>query len=382
MKIIYIYPSFKIVGGADRIITQKANYLSEEFGHDVFIITDSQNNHPLFFPLSPKVKHIDLDINFDIQYKYPLIIRYFIYTYLMYKYKKALLKLLDYLKPDIVISTLGIEVDFIHQLSIKYCVIGEAHTTRDNIRNIKELLKKGGIHRIAGTIIKRKINKAISKLKALIVLNEEEKKVWSDITTAVVIPNALTFIPSVQNKLNNKSIIFVGRLEYEKGVDRLIDVWEILHKKYPDWQLQIYGNGTLKEKINRMISQKNLTNLIIHQPINNISKKYIENSIMVLTSRYEGFGLVLIEAMSCGLPCVAYNCPYGPKNIIKNGINGWLIEDGNIQQMADNISLLIENREMREKMGKNAFLTSQKYNPNHIMQKWESLFQSLVNQQQ
>ena len=171
MKIVYLYTSLTTVGGADRIVIQKANYLADVMGHEVYVITDSQTGRAVIFPLSPKVKHIDLDINFDRQYRHGLLLRSLYYFMLMFVYRKKLGRLLEHIKADIVISTLGRDIDFLTQLNDGSRKVGEAHTTRMNLRKTQDLLEGGFVHRMIGKRIKKKIDTAVKQLDALSLIH-------------------------------------------------------------------------------------------------------------------------------------------------------------------------------------------------------------------
>src|SRR5690606_29989769 len=143
---------------------------------------------------------------------------------------------------------------------------------------------------------------------------------------SVVIPNSVWFSAPEQSTLTNKKVIFSGRQILVKGIDLLIDIWEKVHKKHPDWTLEIYGEKSDEFNVQSAINQKGLTNSVfIFEPVSDIYKKYCEASMLLLTSRFESFGLVLIEAMSCGLPCVSFDTPTGPSSVIENNKNGFLI---------------------------------------------------------
>lgn len=380
MKIIYLYPSLTTLGGADRMIIQKANYLAEQLNHEVYIITDSQENASFVYPLSSQVHHIDTKINFNRQYKYKFIIRILFYRYLVQKYKRAIIQLLKKIQPDIVISTLSRESDFITHLNDGSKKIGEAHTTRINLRNIQGLLNGEVIHRFVGKRLKHKIEKTIRELDAFVVLNEYEQKAWSDIKSAIIIPNSLPFYPIMPAPLSARRAICVGRLEWEKGIDRLIDVWQAVHVKYPDWILDIYGEGTWQEKLQReIVHQKAETYIHLKGTCSDIVSEYLGSSILVLTSRYEGFPMVLLEAMACGVPCVAYNCPFGPQSIITDAENGFLVDEGDKEQMVEKIGLLIEDEQKRKEFGNNARKSVQKYSQENIMKEWNDLFNSVTS---
>lgn len=378
MRIAYIYTALTTVGGADRVITEKANYFAEYFGYDVYIITDSQGKEKPRFPLSPKVHLVNLNIMFGQQYNHSFFIRGFIYFNLMRKYKKELIKQLMTIRPDFTISTLGRDADFITSVKDGSKKIAEAHTTRKNIRNFELLKKRNFIYKVIGKIWESKLEKAINKFNKLVVLTEDDASEWAEIKDSIIIPNSLPFYPPTISYNSNKKAISVGRFEIEKGHDRLIDVWNEVIKKHPDWILEIYGEGTLKKGLINIAKEKGLSDSILFKPSSmNIDKEYIDSSFCIMTSRYEGFGMVLIEAMACGLPCIAYDCPSGPRNIIKDGINGFLIKDGAVQKMAEKICFLIEHEDIRKKMGQAGYLNVEKYNIDEIMNKWKQLFESL-----
>jgi glycosyltransferase involved in cell wall biosynthesis len=210
-------------------------------------------------------------------------------------------------------------------------------------------------------------------------LTEEEKEMWKDVSKISVIPNPLPFLPEKKASLNNKKVIAVGRLAYEKGFDLLIEAWEIVNKSYPDWELNIFGFGPEKDRLRQLIDRKNLNNTIkINDPVSGIHKQYIEHSMIIFTSRYlEALPMVLIEAMSCGLPIVSFDAPCGPKDIISDGNNGFLVKTGDIQSLADKICQLMESDNLRKTMGENGKIMSENYRVEKIIAQWIELFRKL-----
>lgn len=380
MKILYLYTSLTTVGGADRIITQKANYLADEMGYDVYILTDSQNGRELSFPLSNSVHHIDLDINFDRQYKYNFFVRFFIYRHLMKQYRKKLIEYIKTIKPNIVISTMGRDMDFLNDLKDGSKKIGESHISRKYMRNFHLLENKGGIHRQIARYWRNKQEKSIKKLDAFVVLTKDDEANWKEVRNSIIIPNPMTLEPDTISHCTGKRVISVGRFSEQKGYDLLIKAWQTVAESYPDWTIEIYGEGELHDELERQIHESHLEKQVkLCAPVSNIIEKYLDSTFYVMSSRFEGFGLVLMEAMNCGLPCISFNCPSGPAEIIKDGEDGLLVENGNIQVLANSICYMIENETERIRMGRNAKNNIQRYSKSSIMKQWDNLFKSLMN---
>ena len=188
----------------------------------------------------------------------------------------------------------------------------------------------------------------------------------------------MPFYPPVGSTCTSKKIISVGRYDEQKGYDMLIDAWEIVHQTYPDWNLYIYGNGALQKNFENRIKQKQLgQSLFLCAPVKDIEQKYLESSMYVMSSRFEGFGMVLIEAMACGLPCVSFDCPHGPSDIIEDEVDGLLVENGNVQLLSQKIGRLIQDDTLRREMGTRARKSVLRYSKENIMQQWKDLFERL-----
>lgn len=388
MKIVYIYPTLSTIGGADRIIVNKANFFALHYDYDVTIITAQQFDAPTFFPLCAKVKHIDLGVDFNKQYNLPVIKRIFAYRNLIRKYKQKLTALLVEIEADIVITTISRDIDFLHTIKDKSIKIAESHTSKDFIRNIHILAEKGFVYQLIANIWRRKIHDAIKNYDHLVVLTEKEKQKWSEVNQISVIPNSL-FIPASQRSTNgSKKVISVGRLEKGKGFDLLIRAWKIVVQNRPDWEIKVYGDGPERNNLESLIAEYNLQHsFVLEQPVKNITDKYLDSSIYVMSSRFEGFGMVLIEAMACGIPVIAFDCPTGPSAIITNEEDGFLIPNEDIDHLAERILYLIDNKNVREIMGKRARENVMRFEEKKIMQTWSDLFSKLVaekmlNQQQ
>ncbi len=378
MKIFYIYTSLRTVGGADRVITNKANWLAEH-GYDVTIVTDTQMSYPPVYPLSPKVRLYDFAVDFNLEYGHSIPVRIWWYFKLMRKYKYLLKNFLMKEKPDIVITTLARDLDFltsIHDGSIK---IGESHIARHYSRNFHLLEQKGGLSKLLAMYGRWKQERTVRKLDGLVLLTSQDERNWRGITRTFVIPNFLTFQTDNCSTCENKQAICVGRYNEQKGYEYMIETWSIVNQRHPDWRLHVYGEGEIRDEIQCQINAKGINGkMILHDPVKNILDKYLESSLCVLSSRYEGFGMVLVEAMECGVPCISFDFPYGASDIIRHGEDGYLVEYLNSQQLASRICELIEDGEKRKRMGHQAKLNIQRFSQESVMKQWTDLFDRLI----
>lgn len=379
MKIVYYLPSLYAPGGLERVITFKANYFADNFAdYSVTIITSEQVGKKPHFALSPNVKHIDLGISFDYPFNQKKLEKIIKYPFRYYKFKSRLTKTLKELKADIVISTLRRELNFIHSIHDGSIKIGEFHVTRHSY-HVGPLNTGNFLQRL----LKRKLSNLwvsnLQKLSKVILLTHEETGFWPELNNTTVIPNPIiTPIPNQTNNYDLKQVIAVGRYAPQKGFDLLINSWAIVSKKHPSWILRIYGEG-MRQELQDQIDKLSLNkNCILEHTVNNIADKYSESSIFVLSSRFEGFGMVITEAMACGIPPVSFACPCGPRDIIKDEINGLLVDNGNIEALAEKIIYLIENKELREKLGTQARISSEQYRIKNIAAQWNELFYSLL----
>ena len=383
LKIVYLIPGGLFnSGGMERVTTIKANYLSEKMGYDVSIVTTEQMEQPVFFPLSKKVHlhHLRIGIHSNFgkeSYLKKIISRYF----KIKQYKKALTQLLNEIKPDITISLLGLDIGFLNNIKDGSIKIGELHFP-GNFRQLmgQKMYNNSLIPNYVEKVRTKELKEKSGKLTRLIVLTQEEKSSWKNCKNVEVIANPLAFLPEKTSSCTSKKAIAVGRLVYEKGFDQLIEVWRTIHEKYPDWELSIYGNGDQKEKLLNLIKQYNLERVIkIHDPSKDIQSQFIEHSIMLFPSRYlEALPMVLIEAMSCGIPIVAFDAPCGPKDVIRDGKNGFLVKSGDVETFTNKTLQLIESEDLRKFMGKSSRELSLNYSEDKIMQQWISLFQEVI----
>lgn len=374
MRIIYCLAGTFNSGGMERIVINKANWLAEH-GHEVSIITTEQNGRQNFFPINEKVTRIDLDVMYSDTNSFGVLKKMISRKRLMRKHRKALNTVLLQNKPDIVVSTFGNEVGFLPFIADGSRKVAEIHFSRW----YRLQLNRKGIWRIIDKYLTFTDYRILKKFDRFICLTEEDKLNWGKLNNIEVIPNFIEDIAAQTSSLTAKSMIAVGRLSYQKGYERLVKAWKIVADKHPDWRLNIFGGGELKDDLESLIKNADLNNYIkIHEPTAQIFREYVNNSALVLSSRYEGLPMVLLEASSVGLPLISFTCQCGPKDIIMSGYNGLLVNEGDIDGLAEAIIKVIENPELRKEMGKNSLEKSTEYNKEIIMNKWNGLFHSLM----
>lgn len=376
LTIAYCTPSLYIPGGVERVLTTKANYLAEVKGYSVYIIlTDGQNRQP-YYPLSPQVHVIQLNLNFEELWHLPFWKKVIAYLKKQKRYRKELEKTLLTIKPDITVSLLRREINFITQIKDGSKKIGELHINRQNYRNFKAD-ENNFLKRLFSHLWNKQLMRNLKKLDKFIVLTQQDYNAWTELNNVQIIPNPLPFYPAQTAECTNKKVIAVGRFSHEKGFDLLAQAWSIVTSKHPDWTLQLYGNGNI-DPLLKYTQKLGITSTFkINDATTHIIDKYTESSIFALSSRFEGFGMVIAEAMACGVPAVSFSCPWGPKDIIRDGEDGILVENGNVELLAEKISYLIENENIRKEMGQKAHRNIKRFEEEKIMRQWIDLFESI-----
>src|SRR5574344_862471 len=374
-KIVYCTPSIYISGGIERVLRLKVNYFADVLGYEITIIlTDGKDKRP-FYKLSEKVKIVNLDINFEEMWSCSFVKKIFLYLRKQRTFRKRLTAELMRIRPDITVSMLRREINFINEIKDGSFKIGELHVNKAHYRNF-ESNDTNIIKSLFSKFWMRDLLKHLRKLSILTVLTDEDKAAWTELDNVEVLPDPLSFTPKSKSDLTSKRVIAVGRYTYEKGFDRLLNAWKIVECQCPDWNLSIFGAGDRTPYTN-MIETLGLKHCNLNGSTTDIEKEYENSSIYALSSRFEGFGMVLVEAMACGLAVVSFKCPCGPGYIINNDVDGLLVEDGNIEQLAQRIIYLIENPQVRLSLASCASENVKRFSIEKIGEKWQHLFESL-----
>lgn len=376
-KIVYCTPALYMAGGVERVLTLKANYFAEYFGYNITIILTEGKGKPLFYPLSDKIKVINLDINFEELWTCSFFKKIFVYLKKQRLYKRKLTEELMRIKPDITDSLLRREINFITGIKDGSKKIGELHVNRANYRNFeanetnwaKELFAKYWMHSLIAKL---------RKLDRFVVLTEEDKRAWKELNNVVAIHNPVSFNSVTISTLTAKRVIAVGRYAYQKGFDLLLQAWKAVQKECPEWTLAVYGTGDrmpfmqLRDELGL-----NEAHCQLNGPTNSIQEEYMNSSIFVVSSRFEGLSMALLEAVSCGLPIVSFACPCGPRDVISDGVDGILVENGNVEALATSLIQLMQSPEKIKNMGNAIQQKAARFKIENLALQWKKLFEEL-----
>ncbi|WP_020155854.1 glycosyltransferase family 4 protein [Caldibacillus debilis] len=387
MKITFLIYNVFGMGGTVRTVTNTANFLVDR-GYDVEIISVRKTSKKPLFYINEKVK-----IKYLIDARRPSK-----NTPPLPLYKKIIKKILTKI-PSILIDK---SEDLYHMFNlfsdikilfaIKSVKNGILVTTIPsfNILSVKygneNVIKIGQEHKqfsIYSKNLQNKIKKYYSKLDAITCLSDNEtneyKHLFGNGSVKIVKIENATIIPEYFSNHTNKVIISAGRFVHEKGFDLLIEAFSKVVQKHPEWKLKIFGQGVERSNLLKLIHKYDLANNVLILPkTDNLLKEMAKASIYVLSSRNESFGMVIVEAMSVGLPCVCFACS-GPKEIIEDKKDGILVPVGDTNALANEINRLIENKELRMSLGMAARKSVQRYSFEMISQKWDNLIRELKN---
>jgi len=376
MKIAFLHHANVYRAGIERMLATKANLLAGQMGCEVVVLTYEQNGEPFPYPLSPKVACVDLGVHLYDAYKSAYPMRYFRKLSLRRQLAAALRRFLCEQHPDVVVCTDKDSYELKALLSVRTTerVVVEAHT--GHIDHEMQAARTTSFFRwlIAKRDLRR-LKTTVSQSDLLVALTPDDARCWSPYVKTVVIANCLPQYPGHAADIadEKKRVIAVGRLDYQKGFDLLLQSWRQVQDGHPDWCLDIYGDGLEKDMLNAQCSTLNLKNVSIHPSTPDIYAEYMRSDFLVCSSRWESFGMMMIEAMSCGVPVVSFDCDNGPRNIITDGDNGLLARNGDVDDLAAKIRWMMENKERRVQMGLNARKASARFGQGQIFAQYMAL---------
>ena len=344
-------------GGIERVISTLANYFSE-FMDVTILVKDKASSH---YPLSSNIKLISLnsDLDFDMDSKSKRVFQ--AGTNLV----QSSIKLKKYL------SLNHYDLYYLaHPLNVL-----EFHLAH-GINKKVIVTEHGGIN--AYNFVYKRIKKWLyPKARCYVVPTLTDAKIYEDLNLPVeYIPHFKSKLNYVRSNLSKKVVISIGRMTEAKRQWIMVDLWHAIVKEnnIKDWELHLVGNGNLKDEINKKIVTLGLQEYIkILPPIQNVEKYYKSSSVFMLTSHSEGFGMVLLEAISFGLPCISYDCPSGPRDIIENEVNGYLISMDDFNALKIATLSLLTNPEKLYMLSDGAYNTSLKWNDEVVLNKWKKI---------
>ena len=360
MKIVYIIHGLYNSGGMEKILTEKANAFVSQFGDEVTIITSEQRGRKPFFPLDARVRVIDLGVNYHLP-----------------RFHRLLRKTLMELRPDITVSLCGGEIHRLHEIHDGSAKLAELHFSHARYYFRPG---KGLIHALVARRKTRKLEIAASKMDAFVVLTRRDLKTWEGVVPNVhQIYNFVDIPQGEPSSLDSKHCISIGRLIPAKNFGEMIQAWALVARVHPDWVLDIYGRGSMKRKLLKQIDELGLSGkVLLHDPVSDVWSKLRESSCFIFTSLNEGMGIALIEAAGAGLPAVSYDIDCGPSEIIEDGVSGCLVSPHDIEGLARKICTLIEDEELRKRMGASALKACGRFSKETVIAKWRELFEKLL----
>lgn len=362
MKIVYCISSLDNPGGMERVLTTKVNYLADNFGYEIYILTMQQKGMP-FFDLSHQIVCHNMNVTSRANHK------------------QKLEQWLFQLRPDITVSLYGPEFTFLYKLKDGSKKIVEFHFTKyylTHLINGIAHLPLRPLHRLKAWLLQKREERDAPKYDKVVLLTQQDLALWGNRSNMCYIHNPLSFRSDEISTLENNQIIGIGRFIAQKGFDLLLDAFHLIAADFPSWKIVIYGEGQDKQLLEKKIETYKLgQQVLLHAPIKRVEEAFMGSSIFVFPSRYEGFGLVLTEAMECGLPCIAFDCECGPREIIAQNETGFLVSNKNAIELANNMRTLMKNKMLRKQMGKRGKEFVAQFHTETIMQQWHQLFTEL-----
>ena len=380
MRILYCIPMLYNSGGMERVLTQKVNWLVAHTAHEITILTTEcvpKGQEEVYFPLDERVKVVSLHIDFNADYTKSLPLKLVGHMRRMRAYECALKEFVRQNRIDLCISLCGKEIAFLHTLPCR--TIAELHFAKEHRHQLLKANHGGLFWTLLGRMRTQQLVHAVRPLEQLVVLTKEDKAEWQQVgcSNVICIPNPCALdgqkMPIPSHK--SKTILAVGRLHEQKGFDLLLQAWKRIEEHNQEWVLRVVGEGSQRSTLEKKINELELKHVVLAGQAEDVAKEYLSASCFVLSSRYEGLPLALIEAMWCGLPCVAFDCPHGPKELLADN-RGWLVPNGDIKALSEQIEYVLSHeREATERAMHAQTYARATYSEKSIMPQWVKLIE-------
>lgn len=365
MRLLYITNGIHGAGGLERVLAIKSNYLIQKMNYEIAIVTLNSPTKDFFYSFNSNIQFYNVNVNGGVLSYYKL-------------YKTGVKNIIKKFNPDIIsVCDDGLKgLLFPFLIKVKKPLVYERHASLQ-FNFIKENISFS--QRVKTNLLRILMRFGAKGFDEFVVLTSGNISDWPKVRCKVI-PNPSPFDVCDDFDIKKEKVVLaVGTQSYNKGYDRLIKVWSSIAKTHPDWKLKIYGKPKESLKLNELVKSLNLSNKIfLFKPIKNIDEEYKKASIFALSSRTEGFGMVLIEAMSFGVPCVAFDCPHGPRDIINNEEDGFLVTNGNLEEFEKKLVCLMDDDEKRRLMSIKSKENIKKFSLPEIMGEWNKLFKDLM----
>lgn len=374
MTLLFCIHSLYNPGGMERVLLNKVRWLLEHPEKGPFrivVATTDQKGRPTFYPFPDGVEFVDFGVNYSDDNGKNFILKTLGFLRRRRTHRKALEALLTELRPDLTDCFYPGECSFVPDMKDGSRKVLELHQSK--LFHLQ--YNRSGLMGLADRWRARTDERLVRRFDRFVVLTEEDARMWGEIPTMRVIPNSAVLKDAPCSELSAKRVIAVGRLDYQKSFDRLIEAWRIVHGKAPEWRLDIFGQGEWKERLLQQIADCGLEGCCaINAPTADIVNEYAASSLLVMSSHYEGFPMVLIEGMACGLPAVSFDYKCGPRDIIRDGVDGFIARDGDVADLAGKMLLVIGDEQQRRRMGQAAREVVRRFSPDLVMEKWLSVY--------
>lgn len=365
MTIAYFIDTLWQSGGTERVLTTKLNWFATQPNIQVYVVT-IRDNRPPFFKLDDSVKQVVLQVeNKNTK-----------------AYTKAVQEFIHKTKPDISVAVAGIAVDVLWKMNDGSKKVLEFHYTRNFLVNFVRGLHSvrfRNLHILKMKWLQWKLAQTAKKYDVFVGLTKKDVGLWGNPKNMTFVHNPLSFRSEKKSTCTNKRIISVGSWTPAKGMDQLLEAFGPLAKDYRDWHVDLFGQGQDEQLLRSIIRKYDMERQVtLHSPVKNIGDYLVDSSIYAFPSRSDGFGLVITEAMECGLPTVAMDCPCGPCEIV-TGKTGIVVPEHDITAFRAALKKLMDSEALRQEMGLAAQQEVKRFYPDNIMPQWLKLFKIMHN---
>ena len=368
MKLLYSIPALYRPAGMERVLAGKVNWLCRQTDgegrplYEVTVVTTDQMGRGHAFAMDGRVRFVDLGIGYESNNGASFVDKLVKYPFKQLRHRRRLSRLLADERPDVVISMFGGDERFLTRIGDGSRKVLEVHFSR-----FKRLqYGRTGIWALADRLRSRRDEKVVRRFDRFVVLTREDAGYWGELDNLRVIPNARTFTCDKPATTVDRQVIAVGRYTYQKGFDMLLDAWRSIDTT--GWRLRIAGAGD---------EMKDLPDNVVTGLSDDMRSEYLHSSILALSSRYEGLPMVLLEAQAAGLPIVSFRCKCGPADVVTDGEDGLLVDEGDVASFAAALKRLMDDDDLRRRMGAAAYRNSDRFDEEKIMKLWVNLFEGL-----